>query len=121
MTPSFPTGRPSELIPDAPIRAELAQAIAEVQALDHDALVEPFLDGSDVEVPVITLDGAPAMLPMMIFEQADPTHLRTYTEKRNHVERSAKSRLCILDDTGLADRIVYHTRQMAQNFRQFNP
>src|SRR3546814_2056198 len=74
-------------IRDAHDRAELAQAIAEVQALDHDALVEPFLDGSDVEVPVITLDGAPAMLPMMIFEQADPTHLRTYQEKRDLVDR----------------------------------
>ena len=45
-------------------RAELAQAIAEVHALDHDAMVEPFLDGSDVEVPVITCRGAPALLPM---------------------------------------------------------
>ncbi|MBB5708303.1 D-alanine-D-alanine ligase [Sphingopyxis panaciterrulae] len=107
-------------IRDAHDRAELAQAIAEVQALDHDALVEPFLDGSDVEVPVITLDGAPAMLPMMIFEQADPTHLRTYQEKRDLVDRSAKYSLRLFDDPELAARIADHTWQMAEIFRPFD-
>lgn len=107
-------------IRDAYDRVELAQAIAEVQALDHDALVEPFIDGSDVEVPVITLGGAPAMLPMMIFEQADPTHLRTYQEKRDLVDRSAKYRLRLFDDPALAARLADLTRRMVEIFRPFD-
>lgn len=60
-----------------------------VQALHdqgHDALVEPFIEGHDLEVSVITLDGRPFILPTQIVEQDDPTHLRTYAEKRNLVE-----------------------------------
>lgn len=107
-------------IRDAHDRAELAQAIAEVQAIDHDALVEPFIDGSDVEVPVITLDGEPAMLPMMIFEQADPTHLRTYQEKRDLVDRSAKYSLRLLEASPLSVRIEELTRRMVEIFRPFD-
>src|SRR3546814_14637325 len=60
------------------------------------------------------------MLPMMIFEQADPTHLRTYQEKRDLVDRSAKYSLRLFDDPELAARIVDHTRQMAEIFRPFD-
>lgn len=107
-------------IRDAHDRTELAQAIAEVHALDHDAIVEPFLSGSDVEVPVITLDGKPAMLPMMIFEQADPTHLRTYQEKRDLVDRSSKYSLRLLDAPEIAERIAAMTAQMTEIFRPFD-
>jgi D-alanine-D-alanine ligase len=107
-------------IRDAHDRIELAQAIAEIHALDHDAIVEPFLEGSDVEVPVITIDGEPAMLPMMIFEQADPTHLRTYQEKRDLVDRSAKYSLKLFDAGALAEQIVDYTRRMADVFRPFD-
>lgn len=107
-------------IRDAHDRGELAQAVAEVHALDHDAIVEPFIDGSDVEVPVITVGGAPAILPMMIFEQADPTHLRTYQEKRDLVDRSAKYSLRLFDDAELEARIIAHTRQMVEVFRPFD-
>ncbi|MBL8652444.1 MAG: phosphoribosylglycinamide synthetase [Sphingopyxis sp.] len=107
-------------IRDAHDRVELAQAVAEIHALDHDAIVEPFLAGSDVEVPVITIDGAPAMLPMMIFEQADPTHLRNYQEKRDLVDRSAKYSLKLLDAPGIGERIAAMTTQMAEIFRPFD-
>jgi len=107
-------------IRDAHDRGELAQAVAEVQALDHDAIVEPFIDGSDVEVPVITVGGAPAILPMMIFEQADPTHLRTYQEKRDLVDRSAKYSLRLFDDAELEARIAAHVEQMVEVFRPFD-
>ena len=56
-------------------------AIERTHADRHDAIVEPFIEGSDVEVPVITIKGEPQILPMMIFRQADPAHLRTYYEK----------------------------------------
>ncbi len=107
-------------IRDAHSRSEVAQAIAEIHALDHDALVEPFIDGSDVEVPVITIDGEPAMLPMMIFEQADPAHLRTYQEKRDLVDRSAKYRLKLFDDAAMREQLLGYTRQMADVFRPFD-
>ena len=107
-------------IRDAHDRTELAQAIAEVQALDHDAIVEPFIEGSDVEVPVITIGGEPAMLPMMIFEQADPSHLRTYQEKRDLVDRSAKYSLKLFDADRLRDQIVAYTQQMAAVFQPFD-
>src|SRR3546814_13986175 len=40
---------------DAHDRIELARSIAALHALDHDAIVEPFIHGSDIEVPVSTL------------------------------------------------------------------
>lgn len=49
----------------------------------HDAIVEPFIMGHDIEVSVITKDGEPVLLPTQIVEQADPGSLRTYAEKRN--------------------------------------
>ncbi|KQZ62687.1 phosphoribosylglycinamide synthetase [Sphingopyxis sp. Root1497] len=107
-------------IRDAHDRIELAQAVAEIHALDHDAVVEPFIVGSDVEVPVITQGGEPAMLPMMIFEQADPTHLRTYQEKRDLVDRSAKYSLKLFDEPEIGARIAAMTAQMAEIFRPFD-
>ncbi len=105
---------------DAHDRAELARAVAEIHALDHDALVEPFIEGSDVEVPVITCRGAPAMLPMMIFEQADPSHLRTYQEKRDLVDRSQKYSLKLFDDADIGARLIDYTARMADIFRPFD-
>ncbi|HEY0594858.1 phosphoribosylglycinamide synthetase [Sphingopyxis sp.] len=104
---------------DAHDRIELGRSIAEIHALDHDALVEPFIDGSDIEVPVITLGGEPAMLPMMIFEQADPTQLRTYQEKRDLVGHVG---YCIkrFDDPLISGRIAEYTRRMADVFRPFD-
>lgn len=49
----------------------------------HDAIVEPFVVGHDVEVSAITVDGQPFILPTQIVEQHDPAALRTYAEKRN--------------------------------------
>jgi D-alanine-D-alanine ligase len=104
---------------DAHDRAELARSIAEIHALDQDAIVEPFIDGSDVEVPVITLGGEPAMLPMMIFEQADPSELRTYQEKRDlsgHVGYTIKP----VEDLDIAGRIAAYTRRMVDIFHPFD-
>ena len=107
-------------IRDAHDRVELAQAVAEIHALDHDAIVEPFITGSDVEVPVITLDGEPAMLPMMIFEQADPTHLRTYQEKRDLVDRSAKYSLDAFEDEKVSALISDYTARLYAEYRPFD-
>lgn len=104
---------------DAHDRAELGQAIAAIHALDHDAIVEPFIEGSDVEVPVITLGGAPAILPMLLFEQEDPAQLRTYEEKRDLADRVGYQ-ITALDDPALLAAIARHTEQMIDIFRPFD-
>ena len=95
-------------------------AVADIHGQGHDAIVEPFLNGSDVEVPVITLDGEPVVMPMMLFEQADPSHLRTYYEKRDLVERAHKYRLVPFEDPDWTPVIADYTRAMAEEFRPFD-
>ncbi|HKP77684.1 MAG TPA: hypothetical protein VJU34_00995 [Phenylobacterium sp.] len=58
-------------------------AVLQLHDEGHDAIVEPFIEGHDVEVSVITVDGEPMVLPTQIVEQEDPGLLRTYREKRN--------------------------------------
>jgi len=100
--------------------AGVAAAVASIHAEGHDAIVEPFLNGSDVEVPVITINGEPVVMPMMLFEQADPTHLRTYYEKRDLVDRASKYRLVPFDGADLMPAIANYTRNMADEFRPFD-
>ncbi|RVT43750.1 D-alanine--D-alanine ligase family protein [Sphingobium algorifonticola] len=100
--------------------AGVAEAVAHIHAEGHDAIVEPFLTGSDVEVPVITVNGRPHIMPMMMFEQADPTHLRTYQEKRDLVDRSQKYRLVPFDDPALVARITDLTHRMIGIFAPFD-
>jgi D-alanine-D-alanine ligase len=95
-------------------------AIADIHSQGHDAIVEPFLNGSDVEVPVVTIGGEPVVMPMMLFEQADPTHLRTYYEKRDLVDRSQKYELVPFEDAEWMPIIADYTRRLAEEFRPFD-
>lgn len=95
-------------------------AIEEIQSEGHDALVEPFLDGSDVEVPVIHCGGLPTIMPMMLFEQTDPSHLRTYQEKRDLVEREQKYRLVPFEGSEWAPKIAEYTKMMDGIFFPFD-
>lgn len=95
-------------------------AIEEIQSEGHDAIVEPFLDGSDVEVPVIHCGGLPTIMPMMLFEQTDPSHLRTYQEKRDLVEREQKYRLVPFEGSEWAPKIAEYTKIMAGIFFPFD-
>ncbi|QZH74599.1 MAG: phosphoribosylglycinamide synthetase [Erythrobacter sp.] len=104
---------------DAHDLAGVAEAVAAVHGLGHDAIVEPFLIGSDVEVPVVTLDD-PVILPMMIFRQADPSHLRTYQEKRDLVDRSQKYSLDPFEDAGITATIAEYTRRLWGEYRPFD-
>jgi D-alanine-D-alanine ligase len=103
-------------VQDARDWAGVEAAVADIHGQGHDVIVEPFLNGSDVEVPVITIDGEPVVMPMMLFEQADPSHLRSYYEKR----RSQKYRLVPFDDAEWQPRIAEYTRMMAEEFRPFD-
>lgn len=95
-------------------------AVEDIHSQGHDAIVEPFLNGSDVEVPVITINGEPVIMPMMLFEQADPSHLRTYYEKRDLVDRAQKYQLVEFDDAQWMPVIADYTRRMAEEFRPFD-
>lgn len=64
---------------------EICREVRRIHEEGHDAIVEPFVAGHDIEVSVITLDGEPFILPTQIVEQDDPWQLRTYQEKRNLV------------------------------------
>lgn len=97
----------------------VARAVEEIHDMGHDAILEPFLNGSDVEVPVITI-GDPVVMPMMLFEQADPSHLRTYYEKRDLVDRAQKYQLVDFDDPVLMPLIDDYTRKVMGEFRPFD-
>jgi len=107
-------------VQDATDAAGLAQAIASVHADGHDAIVEPFLEGSDVEVPVITVNGRPTIMPMMQFLQADPAHLRTYYEKRDLVDRSNKYSLVAYERPDMVARISQMTEALMGIFEPFD-
>ena len=107
-------------VQDAHDWAGTEAAIADIHSQGHDAIVEPFLNGSDVEVPVVTIDGKPTILPMVMFEQADASHLRTYYEKRDLVDRSQKYELVTFDDAEWVPVIEDYTKRMAEEFRPFD-
>ncbi len=95
-------------------------AVKRVHDDGHDALVEPFLEGSDIEVPVITMDGELQIMPMLIFRQADPSHLRSYQEKRDLVDRTQKYSLDAYEDAEITEQIKELTHKVAQEYRPFD-
>lgn len=105
---------------DATDWASVITAIDSVHSLGHDALVEPFIQGSDVEVPVVTINGEPVIMPMMIFRQADPSHLRTYQEKRDLVDRSQKYSLDPFENADMIAQITDLTQKAMQEYRPFD-
>ena len=94
-------------------------AVHMLHAEGHDAIVEPFIYGHDLEVSAITLNGAPFILPTQIVEQGDPGELRTYEEKRN---LAGGQNYCIrpLDDDGLRAEVEVRARALMQEFVPFD-
>src|SRR3546814_11638596 len=80
----------SWVVMDAPDWAGVARAVAEIHDMGHDAIVEPFLNGSDVEVPVITVVGEPAVIAMTPLEQLDPSPLPHYMDQHYLIHRVRK-------------------------------
>jgi len=96
---------------------DIRAAVTRLHKEGHDAIVEPFIPGHDIEVSVITLDGEPFLLPLQIVEQEDPTYLRTYLEKRNLIDGQAYQ-IRPLDD----DRIrIEAARQSIELMKEFKP
>ena len=95
-------------------------AVAALHEEGHDAIVEPFINGSDIEVPVITVRGEPVIMPMMLFSQPDPTHLRSYYEKRDLVERASKYELVPFENKDFHPIVRDLTWRLAQEYRPFD-
>jgi D-alanine-D-alanine ligase len=97
--------------------AGVRAAVQRLHDEGHDALVEPFILGHDIEVSVITRDGAPLILPSHIVEQADPAALRTYAEKRDLTAAQAYA-IRPLDDLAQAAVAEARARRL---FREYAP
>jgi D-alanine-D-alanine ligase len=95
-------------------------AVLAIHAENYDAIVEPFMKGSDVEVPVVEMNNAPFVMPPMLFRQADPTHLRTHEEKRDLVDRSQKYDLVPFEAEAAWPQIREMTLKLAEIFRPFD-
>ncbi|WP_420140917.1 hypothetical protein [Sphingomonas sp.] len=97
----------------------VCNAVAAIHAEGHDAIVEPFIVGHDIEVSVITVDGQSVILPMMIVEQDDPTLLRSYAEKRDLADHQAYAIQPFNDHLRLAE-IEAATRALMPEFMPFD-
>ena len=103
-------------VADASSWDELRAEIERIHGEGHDALVEPFLRGIDVEIPVIGREGA-EILPIMTFEH-DPDVLRTYGEKRGFEESGA--RLVPMEESALSEELRRYTRLLIPELWPFD-
>ena len=107
-------------ISDAHDFAGVANAVANIHGQGHDAIVEPYLDGYDVQVAFITMDGAPVQLPMLWYEREDTQRLWTYYEKRDLIQNNEKSALKEFDHADLAPKIAEMSERVAKEFHPFD-
>lgn len=105
-------------IADAADHAGVGREVERLQDEGHDVIVEPFMPGSDIEVPVIGVDG-PVIMPMMEFAQFDPNVLRTYWEKRDLKTNNAYE-LRAFDDTHFMPQVRAMTKTMIGEFWPFD-
>jgi D-alanine-D-alanine ligase len=98
---------------------EVHEAILGLHQQGHDALVETFITGHDIEVSVITLNGEPLVLPTQIVEQENPDQLRTYSEKRNLVD-SQGYQIRPLEPGPQRARAEELARTMIEEYRPFD-
>ena len=106
-------------ISDAHDWTGVANAVAGIHSQGHDAIVEPYLGGYDVQVAFITVD-RPVMLPMLIYEREDTQRLWTYYEKRDLIQNNEKSSLKRFDDPEWAPAIADFSARVAREFEPFD-
>jgi len=104
---------------DAHDWASVQAAVLRLHDEGHDAIVEPFIQGHDIEVSVITVDGQPLVLPTQIVEQEDPGVLRTYAEKRNLVAGQAYE-IRPLVEPGVRAVVEARARELMREFTPFD-
>lgn len=91
--------------------------IAELHGEQHDVLVEPFLRGVDLELPVIGGPEGEQILPLMRFDY-DPDALRTYAHKRGF-EKSGAVLVQEMDET-IIRTVGEHTRKLLPELSPFD-
>ncbi len=102
---------------DADDWAGVRAHIAEVHAEGHDVLVEPFMRGVDLELPVIGGPDGEQFLPLMRFD-FDPDALRTYAHKRGFEKSSAK--LAQEHDPRVIETVADYTRRLLPELSPFD-
>lgn len=107
-------------ISDASDWQGVREAVLGIHAEGYDAIVEPFMNGSDVEVPVLTLNGEPFVMPPMLFKQADPAYLRTHEDKRDLRPREHNYTLVPFEGDQAWETIRAHTLTLVEIFRPFD-
>lgn len=107
-------------ISDAHDWAGVENAVADIHGQGHDAIVEPYLDGYDVQCAFISIDDRPIALPMLWYEREDTQRLWTYYEKRDLVQNTEKAALKRFDEADLAPKIEAYARKVAQEFVPFD-
>lgn len=98
----------------------VANAVADIHGQGHDAIVEPYLDGYDVQVAFITIDSQPVQLPMLWYEREDTQRLWTYYEKRDLIQNTEKSALKRFDDPAFEPRMAELAAKVAREFVPFD-
>jgi D-alanine-D-alanine ligase len=98
----------------------VANAIAGIHEQGHDAIVEPYLDGYDVQVAFITIGGEPVQLPMLWYEREDTQRLWTYYEKRDLVQNTEKAALKRFDHADFAPKVAEYAMKFARQFVPFD-
>ncbi len=106
-------------ISDAHDWAGVANAVAGIHGQGHDAIVEPYLDGYDVQAAFISANG-PKALPMLIYEREDTQKLWTYYEKRDLVPNTEKATLKQFDDPEFAPKVEKMAAAIAREFEPFD-
>jgi len=100
--------------------AGVANLIANIHGQGHDAIVEPYLDGYDIQCAFLTLDGVPTALPMLWYEREDTQRLWTYYEKRDLVQNTEKAALKAFDHSDFAPKILEYAQRYAREMTPFD-
>ena len=98
----------------------VAEAVARIHAEGHDAIVEPYLDGYDVQVPFITLHGEPVQLPILWYDRQNTARLWTYQEKRDLAPSTQNEDLKPFTDARFAPQIGKLAAVIARHFAPFD-
>lgn len=98
----------------------VANAVADIHGQGHDAIVEPYLDGYDVQCAFITLNGEPTALPMLWYEREDTQKLWTYYEKRDLVQNTEKAALKLFEHAEYAAKVEDMARTVARELLPFD-
>ena len=102
-------------------RREAQDHAAALFAAGHDVLIEQWAPLYDVAVPVVGgADGAPWVLPPMLYRPEDPLHLRDYAEKRGLSGEGGEDPLEPIPPGLLRERLDKMVRALLPEFWPFD-